>query len=164
MRPAIAPMLSILLGAGFAFSGMAFAADVAPSAVSFDEYGAVAEPLTAQPGDAAAGRLIVGDKGEGNCVACHAATDLSEVPWHGEIGPMLDGTGDRWTEADLRGILVNAKMMFDGTIMPSFYRTTGYTRPGDEYTGDAAQGELSPLLSAQDIEDVVAYLLTLKES
>jgi L-cysteine S-thiosulfotransferase len=47
--------------------------------------------------------------------------------------------------------------------MPSFYRISGYIRPGDAFTGKAAQGELSPLLAAQDVEDVVAYLMTLTD-
>ncbi len=76
---------------------------------------------------------------------------------------MLDGAGDRWSEAELRGIVANAKMMFEGTMMPAFYKTEGFTRPGDAYTGKAPEGDLPPLLSAQQIEDVVAYLATLKE-
>ena len=54
-------------------------------------------------------------------------------------------------------------MMFDGTVMPAFYKTTGYIRPGNAYTGKAAEGELPPILDAQQVEDVLAYLLTLKE-
>ena len=54
-------------------------------------------------------------------------------------------------------------MMFEGTMMPSFYKTEGFIRPGDGYTGKAPEGEIEPILSAQQIEDVVAYLVTLKE-
>jgi sulfur-oxidizing protein SoxX len=54
-------------------------------------------------------------------------------------------------------------MTFEGTIMPAFYKTSGFNRPGDAYTGNAAEGALSPLLTAQEIEDVVAYLQTLTE-
>ena len=82
----------------------------------------------------------------------------------GEVGPSLDGAGDRWTEAELRGIVANAKMMFDGSVMPSFYKTEGFTRLGDAYTGKAyGEGEVQPLLTAQEIEDVVSFLMTLKE-
>ncbi|WGH79633.1 sulfur oxidation c-type cytochrome SoxX [Jannaschia ovalis] len=136
---------------------------VAPAEVEFDEYGAVTVSLSGAPGDAENGRLLM-NKGSGNCIACHAVTDLEELGFHGEIGPPLDGVADRWTEADLRGIVANAKVMFEGTMMPSFYKTTGYVRPGDAYTGKAAEGELAPLLTAQEVEDVVAYLMTLKES
>jgi len=151
---------AIVMGA---IASGAYAEDVAPTAVSFTE-GAVEQSLSGAAGDAANGRIIVGDKGQGNCVACHMVTDLeAEVPFHGEIGPMLDGAGERWSEAELRGIVANAKVMFEGSMMPSFYKTEGFTRPGNAYTGKAADDTFGPLLSAQQIEDVVAYLLTLKE-
>ena len=85
------------------------------------------------------------------------------MPFHGEIGPPLDGAGERWSEAELRGIVANAKMMFDGSMMPSFYKTEGFIRPGKAYTGKAADDTFGPILTAQQIEDVVAYLTTLKE-
>jgi sulfur-oxidizing protein SoxX len=138
------------------------AAEIAPSSVVFVD-GAVETSLTGVPGDAENGRKIVGSKGLGNCVACHQATDLADIPFHGEIGPMLDGAGDRWSEAELRGIVANAKMMFDESLMPSFYRTDGFIRPGNAYTGKAADDSFGPLLDAQQVEDVVAYLTTLKE-
>lgn len=138
------------------------AEEVLPTKVAFNE-GAVEQSLSGKPGDAANGRVIVGDKGQGNCVACHQASDLADVPFHGEIGPMLDGAGDRWTEAELRGIVANAKIMFEDSMMPSFYKTEGFVRPGNAYTGKAADDTFGPLLSAQQIEDVVAYLVTLKE-
>lgn len=140
----------------------ALAGEMAPTDINFEE-GALAESLTGKPGDPAAGREVVSSKSLGNCVACHAVTDLADVPFHGEIGPPLDGAGDRWTEAQLRGIVANAKMMFDGSMMPSFYKTEGFVRPGKAYTGKAADDTFGPLLSAQQIEDVVAYLVTLKE-
>ncbi|MEE4189257.1 MAG: sulfur oxidation c-type cytochrome SoxX [Roseobacter sp.] len=141
----------------------AHAGEVLPTQVVYDE-GAIAQSLTGQPGDAASGREIVGDKSLGNCVACHAVTDLQDVPFHGEIGPMLDGAGGRWSEAELRGIVANAKIMFEDSMMPSFYKTEGFIRPGDAYTGKAAVDDtFGPLLTAQQIEDVVAYLVTLTE-
>jgi sulfur-oxidizing protein SoxX len=76
---------------------------------------------------------------------------------------MLDGAGDRWSEAELRGILVDAKMTFEDSMMPSFYKTEGFIRLGNAYTGKAHEGDVEPLLSAQQIEDVVAYLMTLKD-
>ena len=63
----------------------------------------------------------------------------------------------------MRGIVANAKMMFEGSLMPSFYKTEGFTRPGNAYTGKAADDTFGPLLSAQQVEDVVAYLVTLKD-
>lgn len=151
----------LALGLACVASG-AFAAAISPGDVAFD-YGAVEQSLSGQPGDPERGREVVGNKSLGNCVACHANSDMSDIPFHGEIGPMLDGAGDRWSAAELRGIVTNAKMMFPGSIMPSFYKDDGFVRPGDAYTGGPAPDDLPPLLSAQQIEDVVAYLQTLKE-
>ena len=157
MRTGITLALALMVSAG-----VAPAAEIAPTNVTYSD-GAVADSLSGRPGDPVEGRKIVGSKKLGNCVACHAVSDLADVPFHGEIGPPLDGAGDRWSEAELRGIVANAKMMFDGTMMPSFYKTEGFIRPGKAYTGKAADDTFGPLLSAQQIEDVVAYLSTLKE-
>lgn len=145
-----------------ALASAAYAEEVAPTAVSFSD-GAVEQSLTGGAGDPANGRVIIGDNGQGNCVACHMVSEMADVPFQGNVGPSLDGAGDRWSEAELRGLVVNAKVMFEGTIMPSFYRTEGYVRPGNVYTGKAADDTFGPLLSAQQVEDVVAYLATLKE-
>jgi sulfur-oxidizing protein SoxX len=153
---------NIIAAALACVASAATAAEIAPGDVAFD-YGAVAESLTGTPGDAARGREVVGNKSLGNCVACHANSEMSDIPFHGEIGPMLDGAGDRWSEAELRGIVANAKMMFPESMMPSFYKVDGFTRPGNAYTGEAADDSFGPLLTAQQIEDVVAYLMTLKE-
>ncbi len=92
----------------------------------------------------------------GNCLACHQNADLANLPFHGEVGPPLDGVAGRWSEAELRGIVANANMMFDGTIMPAFYKDAGYNRPLGKFEGKS-------ILSAQQVEDIVAYLKTLKE-
>jgi len=135
---------------------------VKPTQVVYED-GAIAASLSGAPGDAASGAILM-NKGSGNCIACHAVDALSDLPFHGEVGPPLNGAGDRWSEAELRGIVADAKMMFDGTVMPSFYKTTGFTRLGDAYTGKAhGDTEVQPLLTAQEIEDVVAFLVTLKE-
>lgn len=138
-------------------------AEIAPTEVQFDDYGAVETSLTGATGNPEEGRRIVTSKSLGNCVSCHAAEAYADVPFHGEIGPWLDGAGSRWSEGELRGLVVNAKMTFDGTMMPAFYKVTGFVRPGDAYTGKAAPADLPPVLSAQQIEDVVAYLMTLKD-
>jgi len=146
-----------------AVATVAFSEGVAPDDVNYSEYGEVEVSLSGAAGDAAAGLEIMVSRGKGNCIACHQVTELEEYPFHGEVGPTLDGVGEYRTAAELRGIVANAKMTYEGTIMPAFYRTSGFTRPGNAFTGKAAEGELAPLLTAQEIEDVVAYLLTLKD-
>ena len=149
--------------AAFALAtGAAHANPVAPTDVQYDEYGAVAVSLTGVAGDPVNGALLM-NKGKGNCIACHDTPSLKKWPFHGEIGPQLEYPADVWSEAELRGIVANAKNTFTDSMMPSFYKNAGFIRPGNGFTGKAAEGEIMPLLSAQDIEDVVAYLLTLKE-
>ncbi|WP_417247813.1 sulfur oxidation c-type cytochrome SoxX [Celeribacter sp.] len=153
-------ILTTLVAMGLSVS--AAHAEVAPTDVKFED-GAVAMSLTGTPGNAEEGYKIVTSKSFGNCVSCHAADAYEEIPFHGEVGPWLDGAGSRWSEAELRGIVTNAKMTFDGTIMPAFYKVDGFIRPGDAYTGKAAPADLPPILTAQQVEDVVAYLMTLTD-
>lgn len=132
------------------------ASEIAPLAVSFTD-GAVAESLTGVAGDPAEGRKAVFTRSMGNCLACHQNSEMEEQPFHGEIGPPLDGVADRWTVEELRGIVVNAKMTFEGSAMPAFYRDPSEAvRIGKDYEGKT-------ILTAQQVEDVVAYLATLKE-
>ena len=151
---------AIALGAAVSTVAMA---QTGPNEVAFGEYGQIEASLTGVAGDPEVGLQIMVTRGKGNCIACHQVTALEEYPFHGEVGPSLDGAGDRWTEADLRGIVANAKMTFPDSIMPAFYKVEGFTRPGNAYTGRAAEGALDPLLTAQEIEDVVAYLMTLDQ-
>ncbi len=143
-------------------AGAAMAETVAPGDVVYED-GAVAASLTGAAGSADEGATVMSSKSIGNCISCHQVTALNDAPFHGDVGPTLDGAGDRWTEAELRGIVANAKKTFDESMMPSFYKVEGFTRPGTAYTGkgiDAA--DITPLLSAEQIEDVVAFLVTLK--
>ncbi len=142
-------LASMLLASG------AFAEAVKPMNVVFTD-GIVEASLTGVPGDAASGRKVFANRKQGNCLACHTNSDLSEESFHGEVGPAMDGAADRWSEAELRGIVTNSKMVFDGTIMPAFYVDSGYERPLDDFAGKS-------ILTAQQVEDVVAYLMTLKE-
>ncbi|ALI54719.1 sulfur oxidation c-type cytochrome SoxX [Celeribacter marinus] len=148
--------------AALCLTATAATAEVAPTDVAFED-GAVALSLTGSAGNADEGRKIMTSKSSGNCVSCHSADAYADVPFHGEVGPILDGAGSRWTQAELRGLVVNPKMMFEGTVMPAFYKVDGYTRPGDAYTGKAAPADLPPLLTAAQVEDVVAYLMTLTD-
>jgi sulfur-oxidizing protein SoxX len=112
--------------------------------------------LTGKPGDAREGEKIVAERRLGNCLSCHEIGALAKEEFHGEIGPSLDGVAGRQDAATLRMIVVNAKRVFgDETPMPAFYRVEGLNRVRPEFAG-------KPILTAQQVEDVVAYLATLK--
>lgn len=150
-------MKSYVYGIAFACAAsVVHAGETAPTAVQFDEYGAVPVSLTGVAGDPANGRKVFANRKQGNCLACHQNAELAEQSFHGQVGPALDGVASRWEEGDLRGIVANSKMMFEGTIMPAFYVDAGYTRPLEKFDGKT-------ILSAQQVEDIVAYLLTLTD-
>lgn len=151
---------TLTLAASLVASGAFAAEPVAPADVVYTD-GAVEASLSGAPGNPEEGQKSFTSRAIGNCVACHEVSSLTAA-FPGNVGPMLDGVGSRWNEAELRGIVANAKLMYEGTIMPSFYKVDGFTRPGDGYTGKAAE-TLEPILSAQQIEDVVAFLMTLKD-
>lgn len=139
------------------------AEEVTPMDVAFDDAGAVEMSLTGVPGNPEAGAEVVSSKKIGNCVACHAFAQLPDVAFQGNVGPELSWTGESRSEAELRGILTNSKKTFEGTIMPAYYKTSGYIRPGEGFTKKPAAEPLPPLLTAQQIEDTIAFLLTLKD-
>ena len=115
----------------------------------------IPKALTDEPGDPQRGREIAIGRKLGNCLACHQISDIPEQQFHGEVGPPLDGVAERWEEGQLRLIVANSKAVFDGTIMPAFLKVDGYTRNQDKFEGKS-------ILTAQQVEDVVAYLKTLK--
>jgi sulfur-oxidizing protein SoxX len=114
---------------------------------------AIAAPLTTQPGDATRGRAIVVNRQVGLCLLCHSGS-LPEERFQGNLAPTLDGAGSRWSEGQLRLRLVDARALNPNSIMPAYFQTDGLTR-----VAPAVQGK--PLLNAQQIEDVVAFLRTL---
>lgn len=117
---------------------------------------AIQKPLTDAPGDPKAGAKVLVNRRQGNCLGCHEVSALKGEEFHGELGPPLDGVASRWSSAQLRMIVVNPKKVFTAdTVMPAFYRVDGLHRVRPEFEG-------KPILTAQQIEDVVAYLATLK--
>ncbi len=124
--------------------------------VASDGTDSIPDSLTGRPGDPAAGAKVVINRRQGNCLGCHQVSALKTESFHGEVGPSLDGVADRWDAAHLRMIVVNPKHVFtDATVMPAFYRTDGLNRVRPEFQG-------KPILTAQQVEDVVAFLTTLK--
>ena len=129
---------------------------VAPDKVKFDDL-MVKASLTGAPGDAAEGKKWFANRKLGNCLACHINKDLASQPFHGEIGPPMDGAGSRYSAEQLRGILVDSKAVFGNeTIMPGFYRVDPGARTAKKFKGKT-------ILSGQQIEDIIAYVMTLKE-
>jgi L-cysteine S-thiosulfotransferase len=115
---------------------------------------AIPKPLTSEPGDPARGRAVV-VKRESTCLLCHSGP-FPEERFQGDLAPDLKGAGSRWSAGELRLRLVDATRLNPATIMPSYYRLDGLVRVAPNYRG-------KPALTAQQIEDVVAYLSTLKD-
>lgn len=140
--------------ATMAVSIVALADVVAPADVQVASL-SISDSLSGQPGDAAEGRKVFANRKLGNCLACHANSDMSEHLFHGEVGPSLDNVATRWKPEQLRTIVVNAKLVFtDLTVMPAFYSLD---------VGENVREDLKgvTILTAQQVEDVVAYLATL---
>jgi sulfur-oxidizing protein SoxX len=116
---------------------------------------AMPESLTGAAGDAARGRAIVANRQVGLCLLCHAGP-FPEEKFQGTMAPDLKGAGARWTEGQLRLRIVDAGRLNADTIMPPYYRVDGLTRVAPAFRG-------KPVLTAEQIEDVIAYLVTLRD-
>jgi L-cysteine S-thiosulfotransferase len=134
--------------------GMTFAASAEVVAYQIVDDG-IPKSLTGKAGDAKAGRKVAYNRKTGNCLACHKLP-IPEQQFHGEVGPDLKGVASRYSEAEIRLRVVDSKKMNSDTIMPAFYRDTGFTRLQKKWVGKS-------ILKAQEVEDLVAYLMTLKE-
>ena len=121
------------------------AAQVAPYKVVGD---GIPQSLTGKPGNAAAGRALLAKREAANCLQCHAVKKDKELASGGDKGPALDGVAAALTPAQLRLSVVDYSRVTGGTAMPSFHK--------------APAGGDKPQLSAEQIEDIVAYLSTLK--
>ena len=111
--------------------------------------------LTGKPGDTARGRAIVANRNVGLCLLCHSAP-IPEERFQGNLAPSLAGAGSRAKPDQLRLRVADAARLNPDTIMPPYYRTTGLVRVAKAFEGKT-------ILTAEQIEDVVAYLATLKE-
>ncbi len=149
------PILGIagLLAAFALASGDARAEELAKFMVK--DGNSIPQSLTGRPGTPENGRKVAIDRKKGNCLACHAMP-VPEQPFHGAVGPDLAGVGSRYDAGELRLRIVNPKYANPDTIMPAFYKANGLHRVLKGFEGKS-------LLSAEEVEDVVAYLVTLKE-
>ena len=111
--------------------------------------------LTGQPGDATRGRVIVANRSVGLCLLCHSGP-IAEERFQGDLAPSFAGAGSRWSEGQLRLRIVDGSRLNADTIMPAYYRTQGLQRVARSFEGKT-------ILSAAQVEDVVAYLVTLKD-
>jgi L-cysteine S-thiosulfotransferase len=140
-----------LAGALLALPGFAVAQELRSYAVVGD---AIPESLTKARGDAVRGRALVVERSS-TCILCHSGP-FPEQKFQGDLAPSLAGSGSRWSEGQLRLRLVDASHLNAATIMPSYYRVDGLNRVGTPWRG-------KPILSAEQIEDIVAYLASLRE-
>jgi sulfur-oxidizing protein SoxX len=141
----------ILAGALLTSPGFAAAQELRSYVVTDD---AIPLSLTGTRGDPARGRSLVLSRAR-TCILCHSGP-FPEERFQGDLAPGLAGSGSRWSEGQLRLRLVDAAGLNPATIMPSYYRIDGLTRVGAAWRG-------KPILSAEQIEDMVAYLVTLRE-
>ena len=116
---------------------------------------AIPAPLGDLRGDADRGRALALDRAAGNCLICHKAPVANE-PFQGGLGPDLTGVGSRLALGQLRLRLVDQSQLDPATLMPSYYRVANLQRVAERYRGQ-------PVFTAQQIEDVVAWLTTLKD-
>jgi sulfur-oxidizing protein SoxX len=114
----------------------------------------IPQSLTAKPGDAARGREIAFSRDRGNCPVCHVLPAPDEK-LHGDVGPSLVGVAGRLNEGQLRLRLVDGRRLNPAGVMPSYYRVDGLKRVATTYAGKT-------VLTAEEIEDVLAYLMTLR--
>lgn len=150
------PIKTLSLAIALVTASAVSVADIAPEDVPFDSGLQVKESLTGTAGDPVEGRKVFANRKLGNCLACHATSDQSEQPFHGEVGPSLDGVGGRYPEGLLRTLVINAKKVFsEATVMPGFYTLEQGAHVADKFAGKT-------ILTAQQVEDVVAYLKAMK--
>lgn len=115
----------------------------------------LSQPLTDSPGDADRGLAIIRDPAKASCLICHSIATLPDRD-QGRLGPPLDGVGAAYTADQLRQRIVDARQFSQETIMPPYYSTKGLYRVGAKWSG-------TTIYQAQDVEDVVTFLLTLTD-
>jgi sulfur-oxidizing protein SoxX len=140
---ATAALLAAALGAA--------AQEVVPYTVTGD---GIAMPLSPQPGDAARGRAIVATRQVGLCLLCHSAP-IPQERFQGDLAPNLAGVGARYSAAQLRLRIVDSRRVNPTSSMPAFHSTAKLSRVGTAWQN-------KPILTAQQVEDVVAYLASLR--
>ena len=147
MKPLFVALLALLSGA---------AAHAQQPLRSYEIIGdAIPDSLTGAKGDPLRGRAIVANRQVGLCLLCHSGP-FPEERFQGDLAPDLRGAGARWSEGQLRLRVVDARKLNPDTIMPPYYVVDGLARVAAPFRG-------KPLFTAEQIEDVVAYLASLRD-
>jgi L-cysteine S-thiosulfotransferase len=116
---------------------------------------AIPASLTGAKGDPARGRAIVANRQVGLCLLCHSGP-FPDERMQGTIAPDLTGAGGRWSEGQLRLRIVDAARLNPSSIMPPYYRIADLRRVAPAFRD-------KPVLTAEQIEDVIAFLATLRD-
>lgn len=116
----------------------------------------IVESLSASPGDAVRGRAIVASRQTGLCLLCHSGP-FPEERFQGNLAPELTISAGRLTAPQLRARIVDVSRFNPGTIMPSYYKADHLVRVAPKFAGQ-------PILNGQEIEDVVAFLVSLNNT
>jgi L-cysteine S-thiosulfotransferase len=143
--------MMLLAAVALALPCITRAGELRPYTIAGD---AIPDSLTGTPGDAVHGRALVLER-TSTCILCHSGP-FPEEKFQGDLAPSLAGAGSRWSAGQLRLRLAEASRLNPATIMPSYYRVDGLDRVGAAWRG-------KPILTAEQIEDIVAYLATLRD-
>lgn len=143
-------LAAILLAGGVVAGAVARDTQLVPFRIVDDT---IPEPLTSQPGNPERGRAVALDRSRGNCITCHKMP--VQADFQGDFGPPLDGVAERYTLPELRLRIVDMKRVNPDSNMPSFYRLEGLRAVRRDWAGKT-------ILTAQEVEDLLAYLMTLR--
>lgn len=119
------------------------------------ELAGIAASLTGSIGDPVRGGIVMADGNKGNCLACHRVPSLADAQAQGDLGTNLNGVGARYTEPQLRQLIVDPKVLFPTTVMPAYHKSPDFSRVPPSFAGQM-------VLSPGEVEDVIAFLKNLK--
>ena len=156
MRKAAAKLFGLAIAVSAIFVSVNAAESSALVKYKITDENSIDKSLTGVDGDPDKGRALSINRKKGNCLACHVMP-IPEQQFHGNIGPELHGVGERYSKGEIRLRIVNPKVVNSDTIMPAFYRNSGFTRTHKKFRGKT-------ILSAQEVEDILSYVAMIGEN